>query len=305
MSLLKKLIVGFLLIMAIFVAIGTVYGLQVYRQMEKAALDMHQPIEGREEAVVIENSEPMSLLLLGIANDAKRKTDYRANSIMVVTVHPENGRTTITSVPRDAYVEIVGMGYHDKINHAHSFGGTEMMVSTIESYLEVPIHHYLSINMDGLADLVDAIGGVTVDNQFAFTAENIDYPEGTLYLNGWEALQYTRMRKDDPEGDYGRQRRQREVTQIIAKHMISFSGVAQIPEFLSIIGDNGETDLTLNQMTRLFTQYQNALSEIELFQMAGEGFTGDGFKGEAGISYQEVSLEELNLTKERLQQDLQ
>jgi len=75
-----------------------------------------------------------------------------------------------------------------------------MMIETVEQYLDIPIHHYFSLNMDGMADLVDAIGGITVENEFAFTAEKIDYPEGTLELDGWEALQYTRMRKDDPEG---------------------------------------------------------------------------------------------------------
>ena len=46
-----------------------------------------------------------------------------------------------------------------------------MMIETVEQYLDIPIHHYFSINMDGMADLVDAIGGITVENEFAFTAE--------------------------------------------------------------------------------------------------------------------------------------
>jgi len=201
-------------------------------------------------------------------------------------------------------VEIVGQGYQDKINHAHSFGGAKMMIETVEQYLDIPIHHYFSLNMDGMADLVDAIGGITVENEFAFTAEKIDYPEGTLELDGWEALQYTRMRKDDPEGDYGRQRRQREVTEILANELVSLSSVMRIQDLLTIIGENGETDLTFSQMSQLFTQYQSALVTVESYQMAGTGFTGDGFRGEYGISYQEVSPEEQQATSQRLKSEL-
>ncbi len=73
--------------------------------------------------------------------------------------------------------------------------------------------------------------------------------KGILDLDGWEALQYTRMRKD-PEGDYGRQRRQR-VTEILANELVSLSSVMRIQDLLTIIGENGETDLTFSQMSQL------------------------------------------------------
>ena len=304
MSTAKKLIIVFLVLLMGIVSAGTAYAIRVYFQVEDVVESIHRPIEGREEAEVIENAEPLSLLLLGIANDSRRKTDYRANTIMVATLNPATRKTTLTSIPRDAYVEIVGQGYQDKINHAHSFGGAKMMIETVEQYLDIPIHHYFSINMDGMADLVDAIGGITVENEFAFTAEKIDYPEGTLELDGWEALQYTRMRKDDPEGDYGRQRRQREVTEILANELVSLSSVMRIQDLLTIIGENGETDLTFSQMSQLFTQYQSALVTVESYQMAGTGFTGDGFRGEYCISYQEVSPEEQQATSRRLKSEL-
>lgn len=178
------------------------------------------------------------------------------------------------------------------------------MIETVEKYLNVPIHHYFSLNMDGMADLVDAIGGITVENDFAFTAEDIYFEEGILDLDGWEALQYTRMRKEDPEGDYGRQRRQREVTEILANELVSLSSVMRIQDLLTIIGENGETDLTFSQMSQLFTQYQSALVTVESYQMAGSDFTGDGFRGEYGISYQEVSPEEQEATSQRLKSEL-
>lgn len=289
--------------MTVLVTAGTVYAVRIFLQAEQTVQTMHAPIEGRK-TTVIEEAKPLSLLILGIANDSKRKSDYRANTIMVVTLNPQEKRTTITSIPRDAYVEIVGKGFKDKINHAHSFGGAEMMIATVEEFLQLPIHHYFSLNMDGMADLVEAIGGITVDNDFEFTAEKIHYPKGKLQLNGWEALQYTRMRKDDPEGDYGRQRRQRQVTEILAKELLSFSSIFQYQELMEIVGENGQTDLNFQQISRLLTSYQSALATVEHYQIQGTGFTGDGWQGEEGISYQAISEEERQKAVQRMQSEL-
>lgn len=299
----KKVWLILLTSLALLVTAGTFYVLRLVIHAEQTVQTMHAPIEGRE-ATVIDEVEPLSLLLLGIANDSKRKTDYRANTIMVVTLNPKNKRTSITSIPRDAYVEIVGKGFKDKINHAHSFGGVEMMIATIERFLQLPIHHYFSINMDGMADLVDAIGGITVVNDFEFTAEKMHYPKGELQLDGWAALQYTRMRKEDPEGDYGRQRRQRQVTEIIAKELLSFSSLFQYQELISIVGENGQTDLTFQQISRLLMSYQSALTTVDHYQIQGTGFTGDGLQGEAGISYQAISEEERQTAIQRMQSEL-
>ncbi len=105
MSTAKKLIIVFLVLLMGIVSAGTAYAIRVYFQVEDVVESIHRPIEGREEAEVIENAEPLSLLLLGIANDSRRKTDYRANTIMVATLNPATRKTTLTSIPRDAYVE--------------------------------------------------------------------------------------------------------------------------------------------------------------------------------------------------------
>ncbi|WP_207696633.1 hypothetical protein DOK67_0002307 [Enterococcus sp. DIV0212c] len=268
---------------------ASVYGASVFKNVQKTADKMYQPLNRKTKPVELNNSEPVSFLLLGIANDSKRKTDLRANTIMVVTVNNQLKKTTITSIPRDAYVEIVGKdGLYDKINHAHSFGGDEMMIDTVEQYLDIPINHYFVINMDGLAALSDAVGGVTVNNDFAFDAEGIHYPKGEQHLGGWETLQYARMRHEDPQNDYGRQKREREVTIQLGKELLSMKNAFRYQELLNVIGDNGKTDMTLDQMMQLMKNYQKPLSNIETYQLQGEGFTGDGYTGEEGISYERI-----------------
>nr|WP_239644564.1 LCP family protein [Enterococcus crotali] len=289
----QKTILGSLTLLLLIVAGASVYGATVFNNVQKTADKMYQPLNRKSKSVELDKSEPVSFLLLGIANDSKRKTDFRANTIMVVTVNNQLKKTTITSIPRDAYVEIIGKnGVYDKINHAHSFGGDEMMIETVEHYLDIPINHYFVINMDGLAALSDAVGGVTVNNDFEFDAEGIHYPKGEQHLGGWETLQYARMRYEDPLGDYGRQKRQREVTIQLTKELTSVKSVLRYQQLLDVIGENGQTDMTLDQMMLLMKNYQKALEDIESYQMQGEGFTGDGYTGEEGISYQSISDEE-------------
>lgn len=287
----RRIIFCIALLLALIVSSATAYGIKVVNSVKKTADSMYQPLERESTPVTGKSSEPLSFLLLGIANDSNRKTDLRANTIMVVTLNNDTETTTITSIPRDAYVEIIGEdGLTDKINHAHSYGGEKMIIDTVENYLDIPINHYFSINMDGLSELAEAVGGVTVDNAFEFDAEGIHYPEGRQHLNGWETLQYARMREYD--GDYGRQKRQREVTTLLMQELLSIKSVFHYQELLNVIGENGQTDMTLDQMITVLKNYQKAFKTIENDQVQGEDFIGDGYTGEVGISYQLIPEDE-------------
>ena len=170
------------------------YGVSMYRNLQKRRTPCINQ-ENLQRRVRFSQREPVSFLIMGIANDSKRKTDYRSNALMVVTVNNQLQKTTITSIPRDYYVEMAGTnGEYNKINAAHVFRWCRYANKTVENVLHIPINHYFSIDMDAMKDLGDAVGSVTVDNAFAFDAEGIHYPKGKQHLGGWEALQYARMR---------------------------------------------------------------------------------------------------------------
>ena len=78
---------------------------------------------------------------------------------------------------------------------------------------------------------------------------------------------------------YGRQRRQRQVTELLAKELLSLSSLFQYQELMSIVGENSQTDLTFQQISRLITSYQSTLTTVDLYQIQGTGFTGDGLQG--------------------------
>src|SRR5690606_29205840 len=104
----------------------------------------------------------------------------------------------MVSIPRDTRTEIIGKGFQDKINHAYAFGGPEMAIDTVENFLDIPIDYFVQVNMESFKDIVDAVGGVTVNNSFSFNAGGYTFNEGQISLNGAEALAYSRMRYEDP-----------------------------------------------------------------------------------------------------------
>ncbi|VTS86315.1 transcriptional regulator [Enterococcus gallinarum] len=302
----KKIFLIIFGIVAVLV-IGVVgIGAKLYMDLSSSIQKTYESVERknqeegkRETPVNLDEKDSFSVLLLGIDTGDLGRTDQgRSDAIMVATVNPTDGQTTIVSVPRDAYVDIVGHGTTDKINHAYAFGGAAMSMDTVQKYLDIPIDHYVAMNMAGIKELVDAVGGVDVNNDLKFENEGNTFDIGKIHLNGDQALSYTRMRYDDPNGDYGRQGRQRNVVAAVAKKALSLDGVTQYQEVLNAIEGNMKTDMDFNMMQKIALDYRDAFKKVEQVQMQGDGFMQDG------ISYQRVSGDELNRVQQILKEQL-
>ena len=108
-----------------------------------------------------------------------------------------------------------------------------MAMQTTSKVLNVPIKYYISMNMGGMRKIVDGVGGVTVTPPLTFTYDGYTFTKGkTVHLNGSQALAYSRMRYDDPKGDYGRQLRQREVIMSVLEHALSFNTLKNLDSIL-------------------------------------------------------------------------
>jgi len=135
----------------------------------------------------------------------------RADSIMLVNVAP-NGQKVALSIPRDTYAEIPGVGW-DKINASYAYGGPELLVETVEKLTGLTVDHFVQIGMGAVPDMVDAVGGVELcyDNDADDQYSGLKWTAGCHTVDGTTALQFSRMRYQDPEGDIGRTKRQRQV----------------------------------------------------------------------------------------------
>lgn len=267
--------------------VGTVaYLFKAYSDIGSTAESIYTSVnvnEMREEEIEVETAtQPISFLLLGADTgtaEEERTETGRSDTIIVCTVNPNTKTTTLLSIPRDSYAEIVGYSdvydyygdYYDKMNHAYAFGGTEMSINTVQEFLNVPIDYYVEVNFDGLTDIVDAIGGVEITSPLTFDFYGPQFIEGeTRILNGFEALQFSRMRKQDPEGDLGRQKRQQMVIKAILDKVLTMGTVVNYKNILATLEDNVQLNMSLDEILSIASGYRKSMENFQQFYVEGE-----------------------------------
>lgn len=298
----KKMIIALFVIIDLVVFGAVFYGVRISQDASQMVANIHEKVNrngAKKHTAVIDNAEPFSVLLLGVdTGDLGRTEQGRSDTMMMVTINPEKKQSTVVSLERDLLTEIIGNGTSEKLNHAYAYGGVEMTMNTIETLLDTPVDHYVTINMKGLRDLIDAVGGIEVDNKIPFELDGVYVEEGKQTLDGDKGLAYARMRHEDPDGDIGRQRRQREVVQKIMKKILSIDGVGNYKKLLKAVEKNMKTDLDWNDMLDIAESYRPALSNIKNYQLQGQNQMIDG------ISYQILNTKDLlkvqNLLKKQL-----
>ena len=287
------------IILVLFLAVVGM-GAKLYWDVSKSMDKTYETVErSKKSQVNLNNKEPFSVLLLGIdTGDDGRVEQGRSDTTIVATVNPRDKQTTLVSLARDTYVDIPGQGKQDKLNHAYAFGGASLAMDTVENYLNIPINHYVSINMAGLKELVNAVGGIEVNNNLTFSQDGYDFTIGKISLDGEQALSYSRMRYEDPNGDYGRQERQRKVIEGIVQKVLSLNSVSNYQEILTAVSDNMKTDLSFDAMKKIALDYRSAFGKVKQDQLQGTGFMQDG------VSYQRVDEQELTRVQQELKNQL-
>ncbi|TFJ92196.1 LCP family protein [Lentibacillus salicampi] len=269
----KKWIWITLIVLFVLVGLGTAYGYSIWHNVQSTVdKKLHKPVGGIDTEATkkkVEKKEPINILLLGV--DERQYDKGRSDTMIVMTLDPANDQMQMVSIPRDTRTEIVGRGTMDKINHAYAFGDSEMSVDTVENFLDIELDYYVRMNMEGLAQLVNAVGGITVTNDRAFNQGGHAFGTGELQLNGKEVLAYARMRKEDPQGDLGRNERQRQVIQGIINKGANFNVVNKVDNIMDVLGDNMVTNMKFEDMRNLATNYRSARKDISTYQMSGQG----------------------------------
>lgn len=232
----------------------------------------------RESDVAIKATQPISFAFFGIDNGAQGREEMagRSDAILVGTVNPKTSTTTLVSIPRDTYAWMVGYNeeyepyFYDKLTHAYAFGEATMAINSVQELLGIPIDYYVEINMQGLIDIVDALDGIEVTSPLTFDYHRHYFTEGeTRILNGKEALAFSQMRKTDPEGDFGRQKREKLIVQAILNKALSLDSVRHYENILTTVEDNVKTNLTFKDMTNIVMTYGHALENFRQDNLSG------------------------------------
>ncbi|WP_053072661.1 LCP family protein [Lactiplantibacillus herbarum] len=235
--------------------------------------------KSRDTSAVLSGKKPFSILLLGTDTGALGR-DYkgRTDTVILATINPQTKTTTLMSLPRDAEVAVTGFeqDFPSKLNAAYAYGSAGTTIKTVQSWLNVPVDYYALINMGGMKKVVDEIGGVDITPIRTFTYEGYTFTKGQkTHMAGAKALAYSRMRYDDPLGDYGRQQRQRQLITAIISESSSASNLLK-QDFMSSIAKQTRTDLTLGNLTSIFTNYRVATKNVVSDHAQGTGKMIDG-----------------------------
>ena len=222
----------------------------------------------------------ITVLLMGCDMREGEKAG-RSDTIMLAFVSAEKKAVNLLSIPRDTRVELAEGKDTTKINHAFAYGGVPLTRKTIENFLDVEIDRYVTVDFQGFADVIDALGGVDydVEQRMYYPAEHIDLQPGPQHLDGQAALSYVRWR-GTATADIGRIERQQKFLSTVLEQVMSTGTILRLPNLIITINTYIQTDFTLPELTSLI----NVFKDVSNVTFNSSMVPGDGTMIN-GISY--------------------
>jgi len=308
---LRKRILYIFIPLFIILLAGSSYAAHLYMKAGAAA-DKAYEDDGREKSdlrdeIVDPKYDHVSILLLGVDENDKRKEREvsRTDAMVLATLNKTEKSVKLLSIPRDSLVYIPEVGYEDKINHAHAFGGTEATIETVENLLDIPVDYYVKLNFNAFVEVIDALGGISVEVPYEFTESNSNDEKNTIHLlpgeqvlNGEEALALARTRKKD--SDYMRGQRQLEIIDSIIDKSASIGSILKYGDVIDALGDNMSTNMSFTDMKSFFSYASEGKDlRVEKFSLEGYDYWPEN------IYYWQVDDEALEHTKNKLKAHLE
>lgn len=205
-----------------------------------------------------------AVLLMGTdtgALDRKEKRG-RTDTIILAVVNPAKKHYTLVSIPRDTMAQMIGANETggakiEKINAAYELGGAKMAMDSVSALINVPIKYYAVVNMGGIMKMIRYVGGINIRPTLSFEYGGYIFKKGKLtHMGGAGALAYSRMRYDDPKGDYGRQERQRQVITTLIQKAVSVSSLSNLDSILTSVSSNMRTNLPFSALRQIAMNYR-------------------------------------------------
>ncbi|GLB79392.1 LytR family transcriptional regulator [Streptococcus alactolyticus] len=234
-----------------------------------------------EDTAKTTDKNVFNIYISGIDTSGAVSTVSRSDVNLILTVNMNTHKILMTTTPRDSYVRIPdgGADQYDKLTHAGIYG-IETSVKTLENLYDIPINYYARLNFTSFVKLINALGGVTVYNDQAFTSLNGNYNFGVGNINltsGEEALGFVRERYSLEHGDYDRGNNQLKVIQAIIEKLTSFQSVSNYSDVISTLQDSIQTNMPLNTMMSLVNEQ---LDSGKTFIFSSQEVTGTGSTGQ-------------------------
>lgn len=245
--------------------------------------DIAADVNDVRKSVDVTNT-PFTVYISGIDTYGSISTVSRTDVNMLVTVNPNTKQILMTSIPRDAWVELANMEAYDKLTHS-GIEGIENSITTIENFLNIDINYYARVNFSSVVAIVDALDGIDVYSEYSVNTSSGWYiEEGMNHLYGEQALSFARERhaydymfEDSERGDQIRVENQQAVLQGIINKMISPAIIRNYTDILEAMEGMFETNMSATEITDLIS--------MQLDEMTGWGFINQKITGEYEYKY--------------------
>jgi len=222
----------------------------------------------------------LNVIVVGVDN--RIKGARRSDTIMVANINPHSRHIGVISIPRDSRIEVPGHGF-TKINHAYAYGGVKLLRDSVSHALQIPIPYYVEIEIQGLKDIVDELGGVEVNIEkrmyYIDRAGDlyIDLYPGNQSLDGEKAIQYVRFRSDN-QGDIGRIKRQQKFISALGKKALDLGFILRVPRIMARFASHVNTNIPASHIGPLAMKVREAyeMRHLEVVTLPGRVKMIDG-----------------------------
>ncbi len=197
----------------------------------------------------------------------------RSDVNMLVGINPVTKQILLISIPRDTYYPLHRNGQYDKFTHTGMYGLQES-IDTLTDIIHQDINYYVRMNFTSFMDIVDALGGITVNSADEFTTKIGGYhiQKGENHLNAKQALAFVRERKSFLDGDFARGRNQQRMISAIVKKMCSPAILTSFSDVLDTVSQSIETNMSSEEMNALV---QMQLADMPQWDIQSYQITGD------------------------------
>lgn len=220
---------------------------------------------------------PFNVYITGIDTYGTIATQSRSDVNMIVSVNPKTHQILMTGIPRDFYIPQTCQGNQkDKLTHTGIFG-VDCTISSVENYMGIDLNYYARVNFSSVVDIVDALGGITVNSPYAFTTMHGNYQiqQGENTLNGEQTLGFVRERYSLPDGDRERSRNQMRAVEAMINKAISPAIITNYTSIMNAVSGSFQTNMSQSEMTSLIKMQLNDMKgwDIKQIQVSGQGAT--------------------------------
>ena len=250
----RRLLVGAVLFLALALGVGV---FSVVRSVNPAPTEAGAALVKVERASGVDAGSDRVIWVLAVGSDARMGEDMlrtRGDALQLVGINTRTGAASVIGIPRDSWTSIPGHG-SNRVNAALYFGGPQLLGRTVGDLIGVQPDYVFVTRFQGMRDMVDAIGGITVDNPRAFSDTNLwpqGFEAGRIKLNGHGATAFSRSRKGLLGGDFDRSANQQRVVRAIQQKVRSHhNDVGFMARGVVAVMRHLHTDLSAPELYRL------------------------------------------------------